>query len=635
MQPIDERGSRAGKDRALGPLPCSTRDEVATAVASLSALWAGSPRDGSVLERCRSELDGLRSAWRASPQLFTADALAALRAISDALRVAGSASLASSPQGSPLDVVKATFGYDSFRPGQEEIIRAVLAGRDCVGIMPTGAGKSLTYQIPARMLGGTTLVVSPLISLMKDQVDALDEVGLRATFLNSSLAPEERRRRMQSVVKGEFELVYAAPEGIEASVGGVLGRAGLRLIAVDEAHCISQWGHDFRPAYRNLAGLKGRFGDIPVLALTATATREVTQDIIRQLGMRRPAQFQGSFFRPNLRIHAYRKAPGRLERPGSADALELSLREAILRLVAARRGQSGIVYCLSRRSVEATAEFLRRQGVEALAYHAGMEPERRTDVQDAFRRDRADVIVATVAFGMGIDKPDIRYVIHRDMPRSTEGYYQEIGRAGRDGLESDCVLFYSWADVMSYERFDDDAAPEIAAQRREQSREMFRMADRRSCRHQSLVRYFGEAIAPCGGSCDVCAPGDIVGESEPVPKARRGARGARLGTAVEGASAVAVRAAAARGAGAEAGPAPARLGPADDELFARLRALRKQIADEKRVPAYVVFGDVALRQMAARLPQSEAELLEVSGVGPKKLAEYGARFLAVLRGSPA
>ena len=522
----------------------------------------------------------------------------------------------------PQQVLEGVFGFREFRPGQRRVIDAVLAGRDCIAVMPTGAGKSLTFQIPARILPGPVLVISPLISLMKDQVDALTRVGFRATVLNSTVEFEERRRRLAALRRGELELVYVAPEGLEGSLRDLIAGCRISLVVVDEAHCISHWGHDFRPAYRQLAGLKELMGDVPVLALTATATRRVALDIIQQLGMREPEGYKGSFFRPNLIITAQKKGDAGQPRSASdgvrhAGAKRNSRRD-ILGIVRHHASESGIIYCLSRRSVDSLSAWLGEHGVRALAYHAGLADEARHRNQDAFARDECDVIVATVAFGMGIDKSNVRFVIHRDMPRSVEAWYQEIGRAGRDGLASDCVLLYSWADVMGYENFLDGIDdPVLRAETRAKTVEMFRLADRGGCRHQALVRYFDEAIEPCGESCDVCRGSGI---DEVVAQAQfPGRREARpAGDLFEPASPAKSRS---RAAGEIVNP----------ESFERLRAVRKRLADAEGVPAYIVFSDAVLREMAKHAPQTRAELLGIPGVGPVKLERYGEAFLEVLR----
>lgn len=591
------------------------RAEIASEVVAVArALEQGAAGRGEAA----TLLARLRDHYRAEPDLFDPDTVDRLRALAAELRQVEARAGAAGPraqgrQAATLEdarrLLRETFGHPGFRPGQAEIVEAILAGRDCLGVMPTGAGKSLTYQLPARLLGGTTLVVSPLIALMKDQVDAMGRAGLRATFLNSTLAPEERRERVAALRRGELELVYAAPEGLEASVGGALEGVDLALIAVDEAHCISQWGHDFRPAYRNLQGLKARYG-APVLALTATATPAVTRDIAGQLGMRDPLLVKGSFLRKNLKLSAVKKG-------GDGP----TAREAILRIVRARRGECGIVYALGRKTVEGTAEYLSDHGVKAAAYHAGLDPEDRTRVQDAFRMGTLDVVVATVAFGMGIDKPDIRFVLHQDLPRSLEAYYQEIGRAGRDGQDSDCVLFYSWADVVAFDRMVSDDQEQAEAQRR-QSRAMFRFADDPGCRHERLVGWFGEQAAPCGDACDQCTGADPLEGLPKVARARKGRGGAaRRGreqrTWVPAAE-----------VDPDGGPDDAAL---DLELFEALRSWRAETARGMGVPAYVVFPDATLAEVARQRPRTEDDLLEVKGIGPRKLEAYGADLLRLVR----
>jgi ATP-dependent DNA helicase RecQ len=506
----------------------------------------------------------------------------------------------------PQQVLEALFGYQTFRPGQREIIDAVLTGRDCIGLMPTGAGKSLTFQIPAKLLDGTVLVVSPLISLMKDQVDALERLGFRAALFNSTLDETERSLRLRQLRRGELELLYVAPEALRQGLRSFIADCPIRLVVVDEAHCISHWGHDFRPAYRQLRDLKGQLGDIPVLALTATATRRVALDIVRSLGMRKPAGYKGSFYRPNLRIIAQKKGSGR------------NTRKDILAIIRSHAKESGIVYCATRRDVDSTTEWLSAQGLRAKPYHAGLDEQTRAHNQDAFARDEVDVVVATVAFGMGIDKSNVRFVVHRDMPRSIEAWYQEIGRAGRDGLPSDCVAFYSWVDVLNYDRFLDEIEDrELRAETRARTVGLFNLLERSGCRHQALVGYFDETVSRCAASCDACLGVTLDSVfARTVRTPRREAEPSWHTPSWKTTDS---------SAGGDSDT------DGDPELFDRLRALRRRIADAENVPAYIVFSDAVLRQMARRVPKTERDLLAIPGIGPAKLVRYGERFLDLLR----
>jgi ATP-dependent DNA helicase RecQ len=387
--------------------------------------------------------------------------------------------------------LKGVFGYDSFRTGQCDVICAALTGRDCLAIMPTGAGKSVTYQLPSHLLPGCVLVVSPLVALMADQVSGAQRRGLRAASVDSTRPDRERERTMAAALSGGLDLLYCAPEGLPRVLDSLSNHGAVSLLAIDEAHCISEWGHDFRPAYRALSAARERLG-VHVLAVTATATSRVADDITTSLGMRDPLVWRGTFFRPNLRLCALRK--DRL-----ADA-----RDDVVGVVRAHEGSSGIVYCLSRRGAGALATHLRRRGIAAGVYHAGMPDDQRAEVQSAFASGAIGIVVATIAFGMGIDKADVRFVVHADMPGSIEAYAQEIGRAGRDGAPSDCVLLYSWADVKRRDALCAALPPKRRAAAKSRVREVYRFAASVACRHRSLCAHFGERLAPCGSSCDSC-----------------------------------------------------------------------------------------------------------------------------------
>jgi ATP-dependent DNA helicase RecQ len=589
-------------------------------------------------------------------------------------------------------VLRTVFGYDAFRPLQREIIEHVAGGGDAFVLMPTGGGKSLCYQVPALLRAGTAVVVSPLISLMKDQVDALVANGVAAAYYNSSMDEAQARRTLARLHAGELALLYVAPERLMTdSFLERLKTIPLALFAVDEAHCVSQWGHDFRPEYIALGRLREEFPGVPLVALTATADETTRTDVLAKLGLGAARQFAGGFDRPNIRYTVAAKS---------------SAGEQLLAFLRARPGDSGIVYCLSRRRTEEVATRLAAAGVRAAPYHAGLPAAERTRVQDAFQRDEVDVVVATVAFGMGIDKPDVRFVVHHDLPKNLEGYYQETGRAGRDGMPAEALLLFGMQDVVTARRLIESGSdPEQVRIEVHKLSAMIAFAESLSCRRQALLAYFGERLDhPCG-NCDVCLDpperydgtvhaqmalscvyrvGQRFGARHVVDVLRgadtariRGLGHDRLSTYGIGAdlsadawlavirqlvhagflrqdvgdySVLKLTPAAApvlRGEvrvelavhreTARARPArQARLtadGLAVDEaLFARLRALRRRLAEEQGVPAYVVFSDATLAAMAALRPATREELLRVSGVGQVKADRYGEAFLAAICG---
>ncbi len=571
------------------------------------------------------------------------------------------------------------FGYTSFRPMQEEVIDHVLSGGDSFVLMPTGGGKSLCYQLPALLLGGVTIVVSPLISLMKDQVDSLTESGVPATFLNSSISSGESSRRLSDLFRGRYRLLYLAPERL--LMDGfieIVQKLPISLIAVDEAHCISEWGHDFRPEYRQLKEVRALFPDVPVIALTATATEQVQKDIIAQLRLANGVVFKASFVRENLYYEVRQKQ---------------ETYEQIRKYLRLRAGESGIIYCGSRKIAESLTTRLQRDGVSAVSYHAGLSAKERDERQDAFIRDNVQIIVATIAFGMGIDKPNVRFVIHYDLPRNLEGYYQETGRAGRDGLRSECVLFYSYGDKMKIEYFIDDKHPQHQMAARRQLQQVISFAESSVCRHRLLAEYFGEEYkrANCG-MCDNCTnPADRVDATVMAQKflscVRRtgerfgmtyiidvllGSENAKvlmnrhsnlpvfgvgkdrprkewtllarqllsMGYLVQGDYNVLKLTQKSLGVllhdekiflkampeeKQKAASAPA--GAVDEDLFTRLRRLRKRLADQADLPPYVIFSDASLREMASRKPASTEAFRQISGVGDRKLEMYGALFI--------
>ena len=587
-----------------------------------------------------------------------------------------------------LLTLKTTFGYGAFRPLQREIMEATLAGRDVLALLPTGGGKSLCFQLPALHRTGLTVVVSPLIALMKDQVDQLQAAGVAATFLNSTLSADEARSRLRGLHRGEWRLLYAAPERLMLDGWQQnLRDWNVAALAIDEAHCVSEWGHDFRPEYRQLAQLRALLPGVPVLALTATATARVREDIVTHLQLRAPDTFVASFNRPNLTYRVLAK--------------DQPLKQ-IVDFVRRREDESGIVYCATRAATERVADALAGKGYSARPYHAGLEAGERARNQELFLRDECRIICATIAFGMGINKPNVRWVVHYDLPKNIEGYYQETGRAGRDGLPADCLLLFSGGDAAKQTHFIEEITDEHEKSvARRQLRQMLHYAEGAGCRRRELLDYFGETfpLAECG-ACDNCLEpretydGTVVAQKflSCIYRIRQTGRfGVGLNHLVEvltGAetekilrwgherlSTYGIGRDLTRPAWAAVGRELMRLGyvaqaegefpilelteagrevlrsrskvlltkplalPAarrvtrregeiacDEILFARLRELRKRLADERGVPAYIVCGDATLRQLAREYPTRADQLGGITGLGEKKRAEFGPTF---------
>lgn len=592
--------------------------------------------------------------------------------------------------------LKKYFGYDTFRPLQAEVIQALYDKKDVLLLMPTGGGKSVCFQIPAVTMKGTCVVISPLISLMKDQVEALRANGIKAAFLNSSLSQREQRDVEDALYNGHLDLLYTSPEKMASQEFMPLLRAAqISLFAVDEAHCISAWGHDFRPEYRQMRFLKNAFPNIPVIALTATADRLTRQDIVSQLQFRQPEIFIASFDRPNLSLEV---------RPGRQRI------EQIFKFIQERPNQSGIIYCLSRKTTETVAAKLQLAGIKADCYHAGLEERRRSQVQEDFINDRTPIICATVAFGMGIDKSNVRWVIHYNLPKNIEGYYQEIGRAGRDGANADTLLFFSYQDLMQLRDFIHDGNPENRDIQLAKLERMYQLATSHICRRKILLNYFNETMLHDCGNCDVCRnppqsiDGTVIAQKALSAVSRleeqvgagmlvdvlRGSKGYQLiqngfdkiktygqgkdlrqeewfqyieqlinqgllevayedhnklrlteaskavlfqgqKVALVLAEIIKKRQEEEKARSEEKTKKTSERQRVRDELFELLRDIRLQLAKERKVPPYIIFSDASLEEMAAERPLTASDFSKISGVGEQKLQEYGRTFLDAIQ----
>ncbi len=584
-------------------------------------------------------------------------------------------------------VLRQIFGFEAFRPGQKEVVDSLMAGRNVLAVMPTGSGKSLCYQVPALAMGGLAVVVSPLVALMQDQVQALKLAGVEAETINSSASREDNIEIWRRVAAGEVKILYLAPERLmTAQMISALKRLDVRLIAVDEAHCISQWGASFRPEYDALQNIARQFPGVPIGAFTATADQSTRQDIVNKMFSGKADEYVAGFDRPNIQLGASPKNDTKAQ---------------ILEFLADHKNASGIVYSLSRKSTEEWAAYLKAKGFRAIAYHAGLLPEVRADNQNLFMTESAVVVCATIAFGMGIDKPDVRFVIHADLPSSLDAYYQEIGRAGRDGEAAHAQMFYGQQDIMMRRRFIDDEAGGEERRRRELQRldALVAYADAPSCRRQVLLSYFGEDSAPCG-NCDICLdPSEMmVGTADACKVIDAVAQtGSRFGAGyladvllgqvtekvqssghfklsvfgigknqsrthwqsitrqmvaagllkknddgfggivltrqgqllLKGEGEFKYRAETTRATRKDKRTAAvAKIDPRSQNLLQVLKALRLQLATKKRVPAYVIFSDRSLIDMAEKVPLTKWDFAEVHGVGDAKLEQFGAVFLA-------
>ncbi len=591
----------------------------------------------------------------------------------------------------PTDLLRTVFGYSAFRPPQDEIIRTVVDGGDALVLMPTGGGKSLCYQIPALAREGCGVVISPLIALMQDQVSALRQLGVRASFLNSTLTPSAAAAVEAQLLAGELDLLYIAPERLtQERCLSLLERARISLFAIDEAHCVSQWGHDFRADYLQLHLLHQRFGAVPRIALTATADERTRREIVERLELGAARKFIAGFDRPNIRYRI---------------GLKRDPRNQLLRFLKEEHpGDAGIIYCLSRKRTEEIAAWLRGQGFDALPYHAGLDPATRARHQARFLQEEGVIVVATIAFGMGIDKPDVRFVAHLDLPKTVEGYYQETGRAGRDGLPADAWLVYGLQDVIKLRQMMAASRGDEEYRRAEQQRlsAMLGLCEITTCRRQALLHYFGEELAEPCGNCDTCLePPDTYDGTEAARKALsavyrtgqrfgvnhlidvlRGAENDRifqyghhrlptfgvgsdldagqwrsvfrqlvargyLSVDVEGFGGLRLeqkcrsllrgeeqislrRDQARRATPASRRPDAGDLAPADRDLFEALREHRRQLARDQGVPPYVIFHDRTLREMCAALPRDALQFGRLSGVGERKRDRYAEGFLRVI-----